>query len=251
MVLGNCLALYFWRSLKCLNYLEVMHWWPHALATPQGYSSQTKTEFEFNNIPICDIPCSTIYVVFIGLFRGSVVDPMMAEIPGPSVVFFFFILFSRVCTRSLGSALTLKVHPSIANKTEWGLVAAHWLTSPACARRKCPQLLSPASSLTACLFEFWRPLYGLLFLGGASLNPSWLGSAWCFWTSATTCKGRSVKSKIPLCKPALTYVFLFFSFWGLLGGPAEQAGNTFVFPAISHDFKTTLVVERMLFIIFF
>lgn len=90
--LGNCLALYFWRSLKCLNYLEVMHWWPHALATPQGYSSQTKTtEFEFNNIPICDIPCSTMYVVFIGLFLGSVVDPMMAEIPGPSVVFFFFL----------------------------------------------------------------------------------------------------------------------------------------------------------------
>lgn len=43
----------------------------------------------------------------------------------------------------------------------------------------------------------------------------------------------------------------FFSFWGLLGGPAEQAGNTFEFPAISRDFKTALVVERMLFIILF
>lgn len=65
---------------------------------PQGYSSQTRTvplstELEFNNIPICDVPCSTIYVVFIGLFLGSVVDPMMAEIPGPSVGFLFCFFY--------------------------------------------------------------------------------------------------------------------------------------------------------------
>lgn len=58
--LGNCLALYFWRSLNCLNYLEAMHLWPHALATPPGLFFPNKTvplsvEFDFNNSPICDI----------------------------------------------------------------------------------------------------------------------------------------------------------------------------------------------------
>lgn len=43
--LGNCLALYFWRSLKCLSYSEAMHWWPHALAAPQSYSVPNCSSF--------------------------------------------------------------------------------------------------------------------------------------------------------------------------------------------------------------
>lgn len=77
----------------------------------------------------------------------------------------------RPWTWSLGIAATSELHPSVANGTEWKLVAA--LTHLA-ARRKCPQWLS-----TACLFEFGHLfLATTLFLAGASLNLSRPGSEW-------------------------------------------------------------------------
>lgn len=77
---------------------------------------------------------------------------------------------SRTWTWILGSAATPELHPSVANGTEWKLVAARWLTSA--ARRKCPQSLS-----TACLFEFGDLfLAAALFLASASLNLSQVGS---------------------------------------------------------------------------